>query len=137
MTDVFSKRKRSWIMSRVRGKDTTPEKAVRSLVHRLGYRYRLHGSDLPGKPDLIFPSRRKVIFVNGCFWHGHGCVRGNRIPKTNEEYWINKIKRNRKRDESHKRELRKLGWKTLTIWECQIINSEKLQSRLINFLEMD
>lgn len=135
MTDVFSRAKRSWIMSRVRGKDTSPELIVRSLAHCLGYRFRLHRSDLPGKPDLVFPSRHKVIFVHGCFWHGHGCARGNRIPKTNVSYWRNKIGRNVVRDRKHRRSLRNLGWGYLVIWECQIKNSGKLASRLTGFLE--
>jgi len=135
MTDVFSKDKRSWIMSRVRGKDTSPEKIVRSLAHRLGYRFRLHRSDLPGKPDVAFPSRRKVIFVHGCFWHGHQCARGNRKPKTNETYWREKIRRNVERDDKHKRDLALMGWRTLIIWECQIKDEEALRSALISFLE--
>jgi len=135
MADVFSKDKRSWIMSRVRSKDTLPEKIVRSHAHRLGYRFRLHRSDLPGKPDIAFPCRRKVIFVHGCFWHGHHCARGDRKPKTNETYWRDKITRNVKRDNEHRRNLAKMGWRTLIIWECQIKDVEALRSNLISFLE--
>lgn len=103
MVDKFSEKKRSYIMSRVRNKDTSPEKIVRTTVHRLGYRFRLHRNDLPGKPDLVFPSRHKVIFVHGCFWHGHQCKRGNRLPKTNQTYWFNKINRNIERDKEQKK----------------------------------
>lgn len=123
-------------MSRVRGKDTSPEIIVRSLVHRLGYRFRLHRKDLPGKPDLTFPSRRKVIFVNGCFWHGHDCLRGDRKPKSNVEYWRKKIRRNNQRDEVNQKRLKKLGWEFLVIWECQIKDQEKLKTVLVSFLEI-
>lgn len=135
MTDVFSRAKRSWIMSRVRGKDTLPELTVRSLAHSLGYRFRLHRSDLPGKPDLAFLSRRKVIFVHGCFWHGHKCARGNRLPKSNRSYWCDKIKGNAERDKKHRRSLRRMGWSYLVIWECQLKDPARLASRLTGFLE--
>ncbi|MDP6443228.1 MAG: DNA mismatch endonuclease Vsr, partial [Pirellulaceae bacterium] len=98
MTDVFSTEKRSQVMRAVSSKDTGPEWAVRRLAHSLGYRYRLHVEDLPGKPDLVFPSRDKVIFVHGCFWHQHRCKRGNRIPKTRTDYWVAKLQRNKQRD---------------------------------------
>lgn len=135
MTDVFSRAKRSWIMSRVRGKDTLPELTVRSLAHSLGYRFRLHRSDLPGKPDLAFLSRRKVIFVHGCFWHGHKCARGNRLPKSNRSYWCDKIKGNAERDKKHRRSLKRMGWSYLVIWECQLKDPARLVSRLTDFLE--
>jgi DNA mismatch endonuclease, patch repair protein len=134
MTDVFSSKKRSWIMSRVRGKNTSPEKTVRSLIHRLGYRFRLHKKDLPGKPDIVFPSRRKVIFVNGCFWHGHNCKRGNRTPKKNREYWVEKISKNVARDAKHCKELSTLGWSVLVVWECEIKNIEELSKKIENYL---
>ena len=135
MTDVFSKRKRSWIMSRVKGENTSPELIIRSLVHKLGYRFRLYRKELPGKPDLVFPFRKKVIFINGCFWHGHKCRRGKRKPKTNRIYWSEKIKRNIQRDRVHVKELKKMGWRSLTIWECQIRNIENLKSTINSFLE--
>lgn len=135
MTDVFLKSKRSWIMSRVRGKDTSPELIVRSLIHKLGYRFRLHRKDLPGKPDIVFPSRRKAIFVHGCFWHGHECYRGSRTPKTNNVYWKEKIERNVRRDKARQRELDLLGWRTLIIWECQIKDVNAIHSILVSFLE--
>lgn len=126
---------RSEVMRRVKGKDTTPEKTIRSLLHRLGYRFRLHRSDLPGKPDIVFPSRRSAIFVHGCFWHGHDCARGARMPKTNADYWLQKISRNRARDEKHLAELEKLGWRTLVVWECEMKEMEVVEARLRAFLE--
>lgn len=125
---------RSRIMRAVRDRDTKPEMLVRKMVHRLGYRYRLHRADLPGKPDLVFPSRRKVIFVNGCFWHGHDCKRGARTPKTNTDYWINKVARNLDRDSANLKELRMIGWRPLVIWECELKDSSKLKQRLRRFL---
>ncbi len=135
MTDVFLESKRSWIMSRVRGKDTSPELIVRSLIHRLGYRFRLHRKDLPGKPDIVFPGRKKAIFVHGCFWHGHDCNRGSRAPKTNTVYWKEKIKRNVRRDKARQRELDLLGWRTLIIWECRTKDPGSLRSVIVSFLE--
>ena len=106
-------------MRAVKCKDTAPEMVVRRLVHSLGYRYRLHRRDLPGKPDLVFGPRRKVIFVHGCFWHGHTCKRGNRQPKTNADYWRKKIQVNKERDKSTLEELRARGWEILVVWECE------------------
>ncbi|RXH56719.1 very short patch repair endonuclease [Granulicella sibirica] len=114
---------RSAIMRAVKAKDTAPEIQVRRFVHALGYRYRLHRKDLPGKPDMVFPKQRKVIFVHGCFWHGHSCKRGDRTPQTNREYWEAKIDRNRKRDSEHHKALESLGWQTLVVWECQLRDS--------------
>ena len=125
---------RSRIMRAVKGRDTGPEKAVRSLVHGMGYRYRLHRADLPGRPDLAFPGRRAVIFVNGCFWHGHNCPRGARVPKTNRAYWTAKIARNVARDAASLSRLKADGWRALTIWECEIKDARKLRSRLGRFL---
>lgn len=134
MTDVFSSKKRSWIMSRIHGKNTSPEKTARSLIHRLGYRFRLHRKDLPGKPDIVFPSRRKVIFVHGCFWHGHNCKRGNRTPKNNREYWVEKIGKNVARDAKNRKELSSLGWSVLVVWECELKNIEELSEKIDNYL---
>lgn len=134
MTDVFSKEKRSWIMGRVKGQGTSPELKVRSLAHRLGYRFRLHRKDLPGKPDLVFPSRKRAIFVHGCFWHGHDCTRGARIPKENKGYWIEKIRKNIKRDSKNQAELKSLGWGILIAWECEIKDIEKLEHTINEFL---
>lgn len=135
MTDVFPPEKRSWIMSRVRDKDTSPERRVRSIAHGLGYRYRLHRKDLPGKPDIVFPSRKKMIFVHGCFWHGHNCRRGCRIPKANAEYWIGKIRRNVERDALNQAKLASLGWDVLVIWECETKDSESLSNSIHRFVE--
>jgi DNA mismatch endonuclease (patch repair protein) len=106
-------------MRAIRSKDTVPELVVRRLVHGMGYRYRLHRNDLAGHPDLVFPSKRKVVFVNGCFWHGHGCRRGDVQPKTNASYWRAKIARNVQRDARSEAALRASGWDVLTIWECE------------------
>ncbi|MGE0679408.1 MAG: very short patch repair endonuclease [Candidatus Binatia bacterium] len=134
-TDPFSPAQRSWIMSRVQSRNTKPELLVRSLVHHLGYRFRLYRRELPGAPDLVFPARSKVIFVHGCFWHGHPCKRGARMPKANAAYWCEKIARNKKRDQRHRRQLRQLGWSILVLWECQLRDRQKLVSRLSRFLE--
>src|ERR1700689_5110648 len=102
---------RSATMRAVKSKDTKPELEVRSLIHHLGYRFRLHRRDLPGTPDLVFPGRRKVIFVHGCFWHGHDCPRGSRVPKANQNYWMRKVARNRERDLASQRALTASGWR--------------------------
>lgn len=125
---------RSRIMRAVKSKNTAPEKHVRSFVHRLGYRYRLHRADLPGKPDLVFPRLRKVIFVHGCFWHDHGCIRGSRRPKTNSRYWQTKIMKNVARDRRAISALNELGWGVLVLWECQIQDQERLKAELRSFL---
>jgi DNA mismatch endonuclease (patch repair protein) len=124
-------------MRQVRGADTTPERKVRSILHKLGYRFRLHREDIRGKPDIVFSKRRKVIFVHGCFWHGHSCKRGNRIPKSNTEYWTKKIASNKRRDRSVRRDLKIEGWKALTIWECELKNANRLARKLVKFLEND
>ncbi len=120
MTDVFDQQKRSWIMSRVKGRDTKPEVAVRSALHRAGFRFRLHAKDLPGAPDIVLRKHRMVVFVNGCFWHGHGCPRGARIPAANRDYWVRKIARNQARDRRVQRQLRRLGWRVRVVWECKL-----------------
>ena len=117
--DRISKAHRSWNMSRIRGKDTTPERLVRSALHRMGYRFRLHRKDLPGKPDIVLPKHRVVIFVHGCFWHRHPRCRYATTPKTNRTFWNAKFKANIERDRRVRRELRKLGWKVVVVWECQ------------------
>lgn len=127
--------KRSAIMRTVKAKDTGPELTVRQLVHSLGYRYRLHAKDLPGKPDLVFRSRCKVVFVNGCFWHGHTCKRGNRLPKTNRAYWKTKIEKNVARDQKHYSELRRTGWTVMTIWECELSDLSGLKIAIRDFLD--
>ena len=120
-------------MQAVKSKDTKPEWTVRHLLYAAGYRYRLHGKALPGKPDLVFAGRRKVVFVHGCFWHGHDCARGARQPKANAEYWSEKIDRNRERDVRHLVALRADGWTTHVVWECQI-KKPGLLVRLRKFL---
>jgi DNA mismatch endonuclease (patch repair protein) len=124
---------RSALMSRIGGKDTAPELLVRRFLHSAGYRFRLHRSDLPGTPDIVLPSRRKIIFVNGCFWHAHRCRIG-RPPKSRPEFWVPKLERNRARDERIKRALRKLGWSVLTVWQCQTRSQARLEARLLSFL---
>lgn len=124
MADVLTGAQRSWCMSRVRDKNTGPEIRVRQLLHRAGYRYRLHVRDLPGRPDLVFPWRRAVIFIHGCFWHQHGCR--NCRPATRADYWSAKLSRNVARDADNAEALRRLGWSVLTIWECQTRDHERL-----------
>ena len=121
-------------MRAVKGKNTIPEMAVRRLVHGMGYRYRLHRKGLPGKPDLVFGPRRKVIFVHGCFWHGHACERGKRVPKANRDYWTRKIARNRQRDQEHLAALHAARWQVLVIWECEVEYADA-EHRLRRFLD--
>lgn len=135
-TDVFGAAKRSAVMRAVKSSDTAPERAVRSAARAAGFarRYRLDGRGLPGKPDLVFGALGKVVFVHGCFWHGHGCKRGARKPKGNGEYWAAKIARNRARDEASLAALGSSGWKTLVIWECETRDAGALLARLQTFL---
>lgn len=121
-------------MRRVRGRNTTPELKVRRLLHAAGYRYRLHDRRLPGSPDLVFRKRRKVIFVHGCFWHGHDCPRGSRAPKANQTFWQAKFDRNRARDVRDLETLTRLGWRSLVVWECELKDSGELEKRLKAFL---
>jgi DNA mismatch endonuclease (patch repair protein) len=134
--DVFDAAKRSAVMRAVKSADTAPERAVRAAARALGYgrRYRLNGGRLPGKPDLVFASMRKAVFVHGCFWHGHDCRRGARAPKDNAAYWRAKIARNRMRDRAALRALRAAGWSALVIWECGTRDAAALQRRLSRFL---
>jgi DNA mismatch endonuclease (patch repair protein) len=134
VTDHVNRRKRSLIMASVHSKDTKPELAVRSLVHALGYRYRLHVATLPGKPDLVFPSRRKIIFVHGCFWHRHARCRYATSPKTRSDFWQEKFLTNVARDRRTRRELKKMGWSLLTVWQCELKNPQKLEVRIDEFL---
>ena len=117
-------------MARVKGRDTGPERAVRSLLWSAGYRYRLNRRDLPGTPDIVLPGRRAAVFVHGCFWHGHDCPRGARQPKANAEYWRAKIARNVARDARNQAELTALGWRPLVVWECELKRPETLFERL-------
>lgn len=124
---------RSENMRAIRNKDTLPELTVRSLVHRLGYRFRLHCPDLPGKPDLVFPARRKVIFVHGCFWHSHKCKTGL-IPKSNREFWLPKLQRNTARDSKIIEALEQQGWSALVIWQCELKDARSVSLRVKRFL---
>ena len=126
---------RSRIMAAIRSTNTTPEMVVRRLTHGMGYRYRLHGARLPGRPDLVFASRRKAIFVHGCFWHQHSCRRGERTPKTNRAYWLHKLRRNVERDAQNLDKLKQLGWRALVIWECETKEREALGERIRAFLD--
>jgi len=133
--DVFSREKRSQIMSRVSGKNTKPEILVRSLLHNMGYRFRLHRKDLPGKPDITLPKHNKVIFVHGCFWHGHtDCPRSKR-PTTNKIFWREKLDKNRERDKVSIDNLKELGWGVLVVWTCEVKDTFKLKNKLLSFLE--
>lgn len=130
MSDVYDAAKRSSVMRRVKGKDTAPEKTVRRLLTRLGARYRLHRKDLPGAPDVVMPGRRLAFFVHGCFWHGHDCARGARVPKQNRDYWIAKVGRNRARDIDSRAKLEALGWRVEVVWECEMKDEAVLTARL-------
>ncbi len=130
MTDVFSSEKRSSVMRRVNSTDTSPELKVRRLLRRMGVGYRLHRRDLPGKPDIVMAGRRLAIFVHGCFWHGHDCARGSRVPKANRDYWEAKVGRNRARDVEHRAALEAKGWRVLTLWECDLKDDAALEARL-------
>ena len=136
MPDIFTKAKRSELMSRIRGKDTQPELRVRKFLHAAGCRYRLHDSKLPGKPDIVFASSRTCVFVHGCFWHGCSkCSDGRRKPKSNRAYWLPKIRRNKRRDQLNVCRLRNAGWRVFTIWECQVSgirNLDRLRRALLD-----
>jgi DNA mismatch endonuclease (patch repair protein) len=132
--DILTRIERSRLMARIKGKNTTPELAVRRAVHSDGYRYRLHGPDLPGRPDLVFPSRKKAIFVHGCFWHAHDCDHGRRRPVTNRTFWARKARENRRRDERKLHELQALGWRVLLVWECEIKRDLRWLARIRRFL---
>lgn len=133
-TDVFTPVERSAVMRAVKGANTAPELQVRKILWAEGFRYRLNVKTLPGKPDIVLRSRHAAIFVHGCFWHGHDCKRGARMPKANNAYWQAKIERNCARDVRNMAALKKAGWRTLTIWECQMKDREALRLRLLKFL---
>lgn len=137
MTDTVSPTTRSAMMRAVRSRDTAPERVVRRLAHALGYRFRLNRRDLPGSPDLVFPGRRKVIFVHGCFWHRHDCRAGRSTPAANRDFWLRKFSDNVRRDRRVARRLRADGWGVMTVWECQtkLAGRERLAGRLKRFLE--
>jgi DNA mismatch endonuclease (patch repair protein) len=130
MNDVYSAEKRSAVMRRVKSQDTDPERRVRKILTGLGLRYRLHRADLPGKPDIVLAGRRLVIFVHGCFWHGHDCARGARIPRQNQDYWLAKVARNRQRDHACQAALSSEGWRVAIVWECELRDRTALTGRL-------
>lgn len=132
--DKISKSKRSWNMSRIKGKNTSPELKVRSLLHGLGYRFRLHRKDLPGCPDIVLPKLQKVIFVHGCFWHRHQGCKYATTPSTNVDFWLRKFDVNVERDREVQKRLKQLGWTVLVIWECDLKDSTKLKRKLSAFL---
>ena len=134
--DHLSKERRSQNMANIKSTNTKPELKVRSLLHRLGYRFRLNRRDLPGSPDIVLPRHKVAIFVHGCFWHSHkGCRRAN-IPSTNSDYWIKKLNRNRERDICIQATLRSLGWRVVIVWECELKNTEQLNTRLLHDIEI-
>ena len=132
MGERISPEQRSRNMARVKNKNTAPEIVVRKTLHRLGYRFRLHRRDLPGNPDIVLPRYRSVIFVHGCFWHGHDCRRGNR-PASHVDFWNTKLDRNIERDRKNAAALRELGWKILVVWDCRTKDQAELQSLLTTF----
>ena len=131
--DNLTSHQRSYCMSRIRSKDTSPEIIVRRLSHRMGYRFRLHRSDRPGRPDLTFPKLKKVIFVHGCFWHSHNCRRGTVKPKTNATYWKAKRERTLNRDKKNLKNIESLGWQSLVIWECEVNELLHLEEKISDF----
>lgn len=134
--DIWSKEKRSYVMSRIRSKDTSPEKKVRSMLHQMGYRFRLHVKRLPGQPDIVLPKYKKVIFVHGCFWHLHKDCRDGTVPKTGHKKWKTKLERNIERDKLHVKNLKKLGWKVLVLWECETEKQiEDIKRKLTIFMK--
>ena len=135
MTDNLTLAQRHTCMRAVKARNTSPERAVRSMLHRLGCRFVLHRADLPGKPDIVMPARGCVVLVNGCFWHGHTCARGCREPVANAQYWRTKIGRNKDRDRRALVALRRDRWHVLVVWECQIRNAAQLERRLVKFLD--
>ena len=130
MVDRLSREHRSWNMSRIRGKDTGPEKQVRSALHRAGYRFRLHRSDLPGRPDIVLPKYRTVVFVHGCFWHRHRGCRFAYTPKSRVNFWNRKLQSNVERDQRNMQALRRLGWRVVTVWECEAARTDRWLNRM-------
>jgi len=132
--DNLSNAARSENMRRIRSRDTSPEVTVRSMVHRMGFRFRLHRKDLPGCPDIVLVCLRKIIFVHGCFWHQHSACGEGRLPKSRQEYWGPKLQRNKERDVQHRADLRRLGWRMLVVWECELKRPGHLENKLRRFL---
>ncbi len=134
MADSLTKAQRSRVMSRVKNKDTKPEVRVRSMLHRMGYRFRLHRRDLPGAPDIVLPRHGSVVFVHGCFWHNHDCPRGKR-PSSRKEFWDAKLDANVERDRANREALEEQGWRVLTVWECELKDSDAVRDTLRRFME--
>jgi DNA mismatch endonuclease (patch repair protein) len=132
--DTIAPEERSALMARIRSKNTKPELAVRSLLHRMGYRFRIHRRDLPGAPDIVLPRYKKIVLVHGCFWHGHTCQLASK-PKSNSGYWSEKILKNQARDQRNLEALQSAGWKVLEVWECEIRKFDGLERRLLDFLQ--
>jgi DNA mismatch endonuclease (patch repair protein) len=135
LTDVHTPEQRSYNMSRIRGRDTAPEMRVRRILHAAGFRYRLHGKSLPGKPDLVFARRRTVVFVHGCFWHMHRCKYGKPAPATNQDFWSEKRRSNRDRDKRNRAALEADGWRVFEIWECETRDPRSLAARMEEVIE--
>jgi len=135
MVDVHTKKQRSYNMSMIKSRDSKPELLVRSLIHRMGYRYSLHRKDLPSKPDIVLTRHKKIILVHGCFWHMHDCRYGRTKPATRPQFWAKKRQENRERDERNINKLKEQGWTVLIIWECQTKNVSVLTKRLVAFLD--
>lgn len=135
--DTLTPDRRSWNMSRIRGKNTEPERRVRSLLHRQGFRFSLRRKDLPGKPDIVLPKFRTVVFVHGCFWHRHTGCSNAVMPKTRSEFWSNKLAGNVQRDRQNMQSLKRLGWKVIVVWECELADEVALQERLYRTLVTD
>lgn len=127
MADRLTTQQRSWNMSRIRSKNTVPERKVRSMLHRLGYRFRLHRRDLPGSPDIVLPKYGTVILVHGCYWHRHTCSNGQVVPRTRTEFWRSKFEENQRRDRSNTRLLKAAGWRVVVVWECQTADEDRLR----------
>jgi DNA mismatch endonuclease (patch repair protein) len=127
---------RSRVMAAIRSRNTRPEKFVRSIAHRMGYRFRLHRGDLPGSPEIVFPRLKAVILVHGCFWHRHQCAWGRKVPRSNAAYWARKFVRNKRRDARNQNDLKRVGWRVLVVWECQLGRPRELVSRLHRFLSI-
>jgi DNA mismatch endonuclease (patch repair protein) len=133
--DVYSPAKRSYLMSRVRGRNTRAEVDVRRLLHGMGYRFRLHCAELPGRPDIVLPRFRTVVFVHGCFWHRHRSCKKATTPSTNQRFWHDKFEANVKRDRRNQHRLRRMGWKVIVVWECEVRDEERLKAKLERRLE--
>lgn len=133
--DRITKERRSWNMAQIKGKNTKPEVIVRSMLHRMGFRFRLHGKGLPGRPDIVLPRHKAVIFVHGCFWHRHRGCKNCTTPANNRNFWVTKLEGNAGRDRRHRSALRRIGWRVLTVWECETEKPEQLGRRLERLMD--